>query len=1284
MAYERQTRSTGFRGRTGVITNSNKLAQKAQKADKDRVESVNQMIRQANSISGELNRISGIAAGNDEYKLQQLAKFSDTLNTALDTAAKKVYKPYQDAKREEGLVMGAKAAQGDPEAQAYMKLSDAQTKKIDDAVKKQFGAVIAETDKIEAQAYRATLQEKQRLLNIRKMGSNVAWGYRRGLLIEASRGWKGHLINQLTANPLGPDGKPLALETITTSTGKEVTVSQFWNYDPETQDEIIAHVQREYVKDNSYGFDQHIVNTYLTKTIVDATGKFQQEVLEENTREAGRESIQAIKSNFEVSIPNLFSNGEEGKKQFIKELKHSIQVLPSLAKQLSYGRELDGTVKETGNNLLLGMLKDIASEDDNIDNIAVLADILDTTKIYIKGLTPKGGQTLPELWKAFDTKKFVADSIKAHYKKVEEENRNVKTLVTDRGAEIFARWRTNDPENPLDTTGAHKLLDDLENEYKQFPEVISIVANFRKKINESKHIRDDTLATETGNNIVESQGGEITEAQMNRFSEDVKNKFREDGVVVDQLYLRTTEEKAVKETYSEQLLNKIKKRVYKVARVDENVAESQKIIDKSWAFITTEAKRLENEQGMSRIDALKQASQLHMQAFDWDNDGKRDTNHDLPIPNLYKYDTGTDRWVYDDFNLAPSTKVDKSVDLTKKNDKIFRKIALDAKNYEGDYYKDVSFGLKPESFKTKFGVDGTRLDPIWTTLAQKDPFKRPAQVLYNYQAELTEGVEPIKWPPEVQAEIDWFMDLTVPQREALSSGNMKAITRIMNEKGMIEPSALVAAMNPNFDNPLPEDILVSEAEYKTVLQEAGLKSDVSYQELIDNPELLYQATVAKATKMVKLANSKSDNREISLRMAVAAMKFGEENLENWSDPRLNDYTFAGMKSYITGNYDPELLTDEFSFIPVDDDEGAPEVEGGDILGEAIPNTIEGLTEYITQMETREVPIKRRKEDIRGFTREENIILQKQYNRLPFYAKPLWLANMELNAMMGMNKVSPENPLHKLYQTNLQIAKDKLFVLENIGNARESLKQPDLPNVVVPFVVSYTYADSGFSDFSHAAERLLGQERYYEILEEARSTEQWQTAHELIDQKDRQREKISVLSNILGQEPMFDGSFLDVPEEVLELTDADLVDVSHLANYVRGGELTDTKHDVQVHKDAAPDVEALFAAAKKDGHDFKLNSGYRNVAHQREEYLADHDPKFMAREKNNEKGYRSKKPGHSVHNLGKAIDIQYIDQDGLNWLYNNADKYNFYPFENRLDFKDGEKESWHWEWRPKTN
>lgn len=136
-------------------------------------------------------------------------------------------------------------------------------------------------------------------------------------------------------------------------------------------------------------------------------------------------------------------------------------------------------------------------------------------------------------------------------------------------------------------------------------------------------------------------------------------------------------------------------------------------------------------------------------------------------------------------------------------------------------------------------------------------------------------------------------------------------------------------------------------------------------------------------------------------------------------------------------------------------------------------------------------------------------------------------------------------------------------------------------------------------------------------------------------KDRQREKISILSNILGQEPMFDGSFLDVPKEVRALTDKDLVDVSHLGNLVRfSTEQEGLKMDVKVHQDVAPDVEALFAAAKEAGFDFKLNSGFRNVAHQRAEYLSDTDEAFIKKESQLEEGDIGWNP--------KTIEVKRLD------------------------------------------
>ena len=116
MPYERQTRSTGFRNRTGVISNSNKLAQQAKQLDKDRVDSVNAMGKQASSVGDELSRIFQIANANDEFNLQQLSKFSDTLNKGLQVAAENIAKPYIDQKREEGITKGRRAANGDTSA----------------------------------------------------------------------------------------------------------------------------------------------------------------------------------------------------------------------------------------------------------------------------------------------------------------------------------------------------------------------------------------------------------------------------------------------------------------------------------------------------------------------------------------------------------------------------------------------------------------------------------------------------------------------------------------------------------------------------------------------------------------------------------------------------------------------------------------------------------------------------------------------------------------------------------------------------------------------------------------------------------------------------------------------------------------------------------------------------------------------------------------------------------------------------------------------------------------
>ena len=86
--------SNRFRSRN-VYDPSRRLASTAKDLERKNIEEVKQIEKQNSQISTEYERIFNIATAKDKYNLQNLANFSKTLNTALDTAAKKVYKPYQ-------------------------------------------------------------------------------------------------------------------------------------------------------------------------------------------------------------------------------------------------------------------------------------------------------------------------------------------------------------------------------------------------------------------------------------------------------------------------------------------------------------------------------------------------------------------------------------------------------------------------------------------------------------------------------------------------------------------------------------------------------------------------------------------------------------------------------------------------------------------------------------------------------------------------------------------------------------------------------------------------------------------------------------------------------------------------------------------------------------------------------------------------------------------------------------------------------------------------------------
>ena len=119
------------------------------------------------------------------------------------------------------------------------------------------------------------------------------------------------------------------------------------------------------------------------------------------------------------------------------------------------------------------------------------------------------------------------------------------------------------------------------------------------------------------------------------------------------------------------------------------------------------------------------------------------------------------------------------------------------------------------------------------------------------------------------------------------------------------------------------------------------------------------------------------------------------------------------------------------------------------------------------------------------------------------------------------------------------------------------------------------------------------------------------------------------------------------------------------------------------------LNQMMADMKKAGiTNIWVQSAYRSVERQKELY-DNSIKKYLAQGKTQEEAERLtdeyiNKPGSSDHNLGLAVDFNYVDNKfaemkGFKWLQENAENYGFilrYP-EDKEDITKISYESWHW-------
>jgi len=1267
MPYERQTRSTGYRNRTGVITNSNKLAQQAKQLDKERIESVRAISKQTSDMVRELNRIDQVKSSNDQYNLQQLANFSDILSNTLRVATQTVGKDYITQKREEGILKGRRHANGDTSA---FDLDEEQTAKIEEAVAKQKIAVNERLEKFDEQAYRATLQEKARALNLRRMGSNIAWGYKRGYLAEKAKGWDAYRTTMLGTSK----------EVIgTTEDGKDIVVGRFWQYEPEIQQKITEHVENQFIKEvtEKTKINQAVINTHLIKPVTEETSKFQEEVLSVAIRDQGKEELDAL----DLKVTSAIKSGN--KKEIRIALEESLKTLRSITRRMSYGKDLRGTLQETANALLAEMIVDAVSSDEaTFENIGDLEEFLTTEKFEIPGITKKAKydekgvllepaekKLLSEIWPSqFNNEEIIGKAIKTYNAKLKEKDQTDLDMVNREKADILSKYYSGE----MTLVEAKERSSALRDKYEGVPGVHTSLFNLDEELRKPKYLTPTVSKKAIDALIAQSVEGTINASKLlpkdggAYHNPDVVAEYRKQGLIVDKEFLETPAEIQFAETFDKQFEEHVLQNALGLASKDDRDAiGTQKVLDYARHWLIAEAKNQKaNDPNLTTIQALNKAAVIVKTALKHDHDDDNSTKSKRIYADgsyeegIFQYDSGTKRWIREDLNELPLVAPEQGLEKRAGTREIENTFLLD----QGEPDNDNVDLLSTKSYipKELFKLTNGEPLPIFTFLSNTESRgnlrQRNKYEIYNLQAALHEGIEPIEIPESVQKTMEMEDKLSLANADIIAnSPSSRATGRVLTEMGIVD--------SVNLQNTLAFDgkTLVTADELPELLEAADL-STMSYNEVLKNPKVLKKVTRAKLEKLIEIANKKTDNAYVAVRMAAVGMLHGEEAMGEWNTTYADVSREVAM-NYVTGDYPPVLLdregilTDSQIYIK---DGRVDRSNDPNPVTRTLPTTLVDLQALQAELQNMEKPAP--KIDMGQMTGKQ----RDEVNPIKGV----------VGDFFNLNKDWKINPEYAPYLERVQRVNDLITIIEGMGD----------PNEV--------YDPNNRKPFSRAAERILGEVRWNNLLVEARENPAWGT----IAKTWGTESPTQIISALLMAQPEFEGidfTFDDIDDSLYTLDsrysgampDELLVSLNNNASLAR--QIANLDQNFRIRRDVAPDLIRLVNDATKAGHKIKFTSGYRSYSEQVKE-------KEDARAKG--KPWLAANPGESQHGLGKAIDINLPHTKDENdnaiataetralhkWIMDNKHKYNFHTIEG-FDVNIGEDgiipdEAWHFEWR----
>tara|TARA_R100000458_G_scaffold4029_1_gene3274 strand:- start:5699 stop:9544 length:3846 start_codon:yes stop_codon:yes gene_type:complete len=1271
MAYQRSTKADGFKQRK-VVDLSKQQKELAANLEKDNRKVLAQFQKVSNQQLQELARTDKLDLAGDKYELENLRGLNKEFNNFLDTLAKDVAKPIFDNEVEDGINQGILAAQGDKEALDKMRLDEIQEldleKRANELVEKTEFTTEALKAKYEKDI-RNDIRNEYRLLNLKKHNSNFARGYRKGLLMEAATGWDAYRDSVLTNS-----SDYEIQDQIIVVDGEEYRIGDYYNI-PSTKrnvrQEILATVQADYIRKEGAGFKQSLVNTHLTKPVIERTNLWQQKEFNKEQVELGNERLEDLSVKFKTNFANLES--DIGQMQATAVVQHALNILPSTMKMIGVEGSYNAAAKQKLLEMIVGkgsLLEN--SELSNQDDMLDILDFLDQPRFYIKGVSKMvNGQLQLSSFNDLMAGSYDRDEI--HGKMLQEQyTRSTNEINGKKNAlkETLQRIDIQHADNPIAKSlelnklyvqhygmaWAKSILNGHDNgSLQDYAGTAPLSKNASiARMQELERLYNVQRVLPDGEKHVSIIP--ITSVHLDKIHPEVLAQYIEDGKVADP-YKDSPGAYSLHSETTASLMKEVEA-IFKTETKDTLSAEQQELqLDKFTEYLSPQvlSYALQYKQandGITLREGILQAKRYLLDQIKGQNSLKREVPAGFVLDQSLDFKIDSDGFSESIYSRE-SKGVDSPTNIEVKIRNKLSNVATEFSNFESPNLFETKLFFN-ENDRALFDLtnDG-KVGTIFHTMSKLSEGTTPPELIYNQQAKLLDPTLVKEWDEETQREIDAWLELDLNQRKTLISGETEGYNRVIVEAGYISPYNILSSL-VSTDGQLP----LRPEEANLYLAEMGLPSK-EWEQIVGDPKLLETLLHFKIKKAITATEGLTNNDNIRVRMVAAYMASGDVN--NWNEKGYNKFTISALSAYRSG--DTSALTPFLSKFNLGNGNSLkvdysinesyihPE---GSIHNEEIPSDFLGVQDMLLRLQKEEVPAQfivnpeHYEGEVAGIGPISGLI-KRIVTRKPQF--------------IGETTAYIE---HKNLETKLTNLRTVYQQLEGRGN---------IPVGVLNLALHDVLGTEKWNEVKRQASELFRRGKFTS-LDDARMSI-------LIQQPEFAKVKIAQrYLDLNNYELSVDPARYDVGGDLTgKIKREDLVPIKGFAWDDTG--LVRTKQKTFfIRKDASKDWFRLFKDAKANGHSFGINDGYRTL---------DDQKRLLDKKAKSGSEVDVAEVGKSNHNAGVSLDLSWATgkkgEAAYAWLLENYTNYNLCPHtgtpttDMNSGWNKGETEAWHWSWDP---